>query len=99
VTIDIQNEELLTLKQAAQFLPNRPHIATLIRWWQRGCRGVKLTTILIGGQRYTSKEALQRFIEQTTAAADGAPAPRAESSKAREKRLAKVEAELSAAGI
>ena len=50
---------------------HRPHIATVWRWVQRGCRGVKLETALVGGRRITSREAIHRFVEATTAAADG----------------------------
>ena len=41
----------------------------------RGRAGVKLETILISSKHYTSREALQRFVERTTAAADGEPTP------------------------
>ena len=55
-------ESLLTLKAAAKLLPGNPHYATLFRWAQKGCRGTRLETILVGGIRYTSREALDRFI-------------------------------------
>ncbi len=67
--INIDRERLLTLSAAAVSLPHRPHISTIGRWVQSGCRGVKLESVLLGGRRYTSKEALQRFIERTTSAA------------------------------
>ena len=97
--IDIQKETLVQFKDAPKHAPGRPHIATVHRWRLRGVRGVKLDSILSGGKRFTSIEAIERFIEQTTAAADGTPVPRAESNAARERRLARVEAELEAAGI
>lgn len=56
------NESLLTLKAASKLLPGNPHYATLFRWAQKGCRGATLETALIGGIRYTSREALDRFI-------------------------------------
>lgn len=99
MSIDIQNEELIPFPDAPSHIPGRPHIATVHRWRLSGARGVKLDSILVGGKRFTSIEAIERFIERTTAAADGEGVPRAESSKTREKRLAKVEAELTAAGI
>lgn len=71
--IDIQKEKVLTMAQAAHSLPGHPSICTLWRWRLRGVRGVKLETLAIGGRRYTSAEALERFIERTTAAADGPP--------------------------
>ena len=64
--IDPVTETLETLAEAARSLPSRPHPSTLHRWRLRGIRGVKLDTILIGGRRYTSREALQRFFAATT---------------------------------
>ena len=68
--IDIQKERVVLLSDAPKAVPGRPHISTLQRWRLRGIHGVKLETILCGGKRYTSHEALQRFFERTTAAAD-----------------------------
>lgn len=95
--IDIQNEPLLSLTKAAQ--TDHVHVSTVHRWRLRGILGIKLETIRIGGKRMTSREALQRFHERVTTAADGEPTARTESDRARERRLAKVEAELTAAGI
>ena len=72
MNIHIQSEKLCTLREAAKLLPRRPNISTLHRWRQKGIRGVRLDTCLIGGIYYTSHEALQRFIEATTAAAESA---------------------------
>ncbi len=61
--IDIATERLLTLKEAAAFLPRRPHLATMYRWMSRGIQGVRLERVKCGGTTYTSIEALQRFAE------------------------------------
>jgi len=71
VSIDISNEALLPLRDAAASLPGRPHISTLHRWRLRGVRGIKLETVLVGGRRFTSQEALERFAANTTAASNG----------------------------
>jgi len=52
--IDLQTETVLSFKDAADRLPRRrqgkkPHIATIYRWAMRGCRGVKLETLRVGG--------------------------------------------------
>ena len=73
MSVDISRESLLTLNQAAEYLPGRPNVSTLHRWRLHGIRGVKLETCLIGGRRYTSREAVERFVAATTAAADGEP--------------------------
>jgi hypothetical protein len=93
MAIDISCETLLSLPDAAKALPNRPHTSTLHRWRLRGVRGVKLETCLIGGRRFTSQEALERFTGSTTAAADGEPMPvRTPARRARD--IEKAEAEL-----
>lgn len=51
--IDIQLEETFSLAEAARRLPCRrkgvrPNIATLYRWSQTGCRGIRLETICVG---------------------------------------------------
>ena len=69
--IDHEHEELLFMTVAAKSLPSRPNVATLWRWRTAGCRGVRLETVLIGGRRMTSREALARFFAAITAAADG----------------------------
>lgn len=70
MAIQLDSESLLTLQAAASWLPGRPHLSTLHRWRLRGVRGVKLDTCLIGGVRYTSKEAVQDFVASTTRQGD-----------------------------
>lgn len=83
--IDIQNETLIPFTDLPRWcehnLNRRISPSTLHRWRLRGCRGVKLETLLIGGARTTSAEALQRFFSATTRVQDGqAPAePKASS--------------------
>mgnify|MGYP001493838456 CR=1 FL=1 len=96
--IDVSTEDLLTFPGVARFLPGRPSLSTLHRWRQRGIRGVALETLLIGGQRYTSREALQRFFDASTAAADRATAP-SRPNAARATEVSAARKELQAAGI
>ncbi len=74
------SESLLTLSAAAREMPNSRggrgvNVSTLWRWVQRGSHGVRLESVMIGGIRYTSREALERFVAATTAAADGTAIP------------------------
>ena len=46
----------------------RPHIASIYRWIQKGIAGVQLETLIIGGTRLTSTEALDRFFQESTKA-------------------------------
>ena len=64
MSIDTELETLLTFDDARTAFPGdrRLSLATLHRWRLNGVRGVKLETVLIGGLRYTSREAISRFI-------------------------------------
>ena len=68
---DLMTEELLAFAEATKVVPGHPHVSTLHRWRLRGIHGKKLETCLIGGRRYTSREALERFSVAVTAAAAG----------------------------
>ena len=100
--IDTNSEQLLTLIAASKHLPHgragkSVHVATLHRWASRGgVRGVRLETVRIGGIRYTSAEALERFIAQCSAD-DAGQQPQL--TRQRQKARDKAAAELSAAGI
>ena len=59
--------------------------------------GVKLETVNVGARRYTTAEALERFIQRTTAAANGEPIP--EISERRRRQIEQAEDELEKAGI
>ena len=96
--MDIKGEALLTFIEAAAFLPRRPNLSTLHRWRLRGVRGVRLETCLIGGRRFTSKEALDRFSAAATAAADG-EAPPARTPRQRDAAVRAADNELDKAGI
>src|SRR5262245_30889651 len=78
--IDTGTETMQTLARAARTVPNRAgtrgiDVSTINRWWIRGIHGIRLETILVGGIRYTSAEAMQRFFAATTAAADRCALP------------------------
>jgi hypothetical protein len=96
--IDLQNERILPLAEAAKSLPNRPHLATIARWGTRGCRNVVLETLLLGGRRVTSAEALERFFTRVTAAAHGVPA-QAETPRQRERQIERAERRAEELGL
>ncbi|WP_422927034.1 DUF1580 domain-containing protein [Singulisphaera sp. PoT] len=79
-------------------------MSTIYRWSTSGCRGVVLETIQIGGSRWSSREALQRFFEELTAArtrakSPGAQAQQGRSTSQRLKALAVADRELDAMGV
>lgn len=100
MSINLSSEKPITFGRAARLLPksSRPSYATWWRWWRRGIRGVHLETVLIGGKRYTTVEAMQRFV-----AALSAPSSvryqRIRSSLGRDREQRFVEAELRKEGI
>lgn len=75
MAIDIHTEKLLRLVKVPADLERRTgkplNASTVYRWTNRGIAGIKLETILIGGTRYTSAEALNRFFTQSTLAKQG----------------------------
>ncbi len=96
--IDPSTETLVSLTDAAKRLPGRPNITTVWRWRNRGVRGVKLETVLSGGRRFTSLEAIRRFQDRVTAAADGTPLP-AETPRQRERALDRAERRAAELGV
>lgn len=55
------------LTEAPNHLPKRRgkkvHYSTIYRWATKGARGRVLESVIIGGIRYTTVEALQRFVD------------------------------------
>ncbi len=66
--VSVEQENLITLRAAARLVPSSRggksgiHVATVYRWTNKGVRGQRLETILVGGIRYTSEAALWRFV-------------------------------------
>ena len=61
----LMDETLVSMKDACNKFPvkvSRSGVESLIR---KGTRGIKLETIFISNKRYTSEEAIRRFIERT----------------------------------
>ena len=53
----------VTLREAADMLPHKPHVLSMQRWASRGRRGKLLRTAEIAGRLYTRPEWLREFIE------------------------------------
>ena len=71
--IDIKRETAITLAEVADHVPRRNgrkvHYSTVYRWVTKGTKGRRLESILVGGVRYTTVEALGRFLNAATKAA------------------------------
>ena len=89
--IDIESERLVPLREVPSILPGRVHISSVYRWIGR--QNQRLESIRIGGRRYTSREALSRFVRVCS----GEP-PNVETTADAARRHARAEAELDAAG-
>ena len=93
---DVETETLITetliaFAAAAREFPGRAVcIQTLHRYRLNGVRGVKLASCMIGGRRYTSREAVARFV----VAQNTAEPPPAISKQQRAKQSAAARREL-----
>jgi hypothetical protein len=90
----------ITLPEAArlpqlQYNGRGPNLATVWRWSDRGVRGVKLETWMVGGRKVTTPAAVDRFLAALSAPAAVAPPPPAKTVSAHRR----AELELRAAGI
>ena len=69
------SQKLLPLVQAVEEVSGRRvHLSTVLRWCTKGCRGIRLGSCVMGGRRFTWREAVELFIDSTTIAKDGATA-------------------------
>lgn len=85
---EILPAERISLSQLARELDL--NMSTVYRWTIKGCRGVRLETIQIGGRFYTWRAALEGFLSQTVRRSQPMPTPAAIS---RERRTAIKHAE------
>jgi len=94
MSIDLAQDELLTLSQACRLLPRRPSPATLWRWRTAGLlvkgRRIKLECVKAGGAWCTTRAAFSEFLRRQTDAAlsrpttdSDSPSERSESTKRR----------------
>ena len=58
----VLGETVVSLAEACKCFPVKCSRSTLERFLRRGAKGVLLESVLIGGRRFTSKEAIDRFI-------------------------------------
>jgi hypothetical protein len=96
--LDLSSETAIAVNKSPAQIPGRPHVSTVWRWVLTGVRGIKLETFVVGCQRFTTKQAIERFIAATTARANGEPLP-TRTPRQRERAIDAAEHELSKAGI
>jgi hypothetical protein len=63
MSVRLLSETLMSLPDACSAFPGRKvSLPTLHRWRLSGVRGIFLETVLVGGRRMTSLEAIERFL-------------------------------------
>lgn len=74
---DLREDQPLSLLDAADFLGKitgqKPHVSTLWRWCLKGCKGIRLESICIGGKRFVTAAAIERFIDASSETRPGQP--------------------------
>jgi hypothetical protein len=70
--IDFQIEQPLSLAEAVKEIPGRPSLSTAWRWASRDKD--PLETFVVGGRRFTTREAIGRFIARQNAGRTPGPA-------------------------
>jgi hypothetical protein len=74
----LEHERPISLKDACRYLGDitgkRLALTTVWRWCSKGCRGVRLESVCIGGRRYVTIPAIERFINRSIQPAQP-PAP------------------------
>jgi hypothetical protein len=68
-------ESLVPLTEACGYFPVKCSRTSIERWARKGSRGATLETILLGGRRYTSREAIKRFVRSQLQPEAERPAP------------------------
>jgi hypothetical protein len=102
--IDAATEQLVFLRDVPKRIPPRKNgqrinLATIYRWCSRGCRGIVLETLDLGGAgKATSVEAMQRFfVKLSRGGQEPAVSPR-RTGKQRRRSIERAERSLAAAG-
>lgn len=86
-SIDPLNPNLLGLDDLSKICPGRPHRITVLRWMLGGKGGHVLESIKVKGIRYSTREALSRFL---TATGEEKPKPNGKRARRAKRKLAKA---------
>ena len=95
--IDHKTESVLPLEASSALFPTKPSRCTLYRWSLKGIHGVRLETLACGGKRYTSHEAIDRFIAAQNA--DDVPATPTITASQRRRQSEAAQIELERMGV
>lgn len=59
----VKLSDLIPLEQVSRMLPRRTHRSTVFRWAQKGCRGVRLRVVSVGGVKCTTQQWLLAYFD------------------------------------
>lgn len=90
-------KRLMTLAEAARRCPKSVHVSTIWRWALRGIGPHRLTTIKVGGRRYTTLEDLDVFFQATDTSLEG-PSTKSVLATGRKRSVTAAREELMAEG-
>jgi hypothetical protein len=65
---ELKNPDLIPFGEAPAHIPGRPNYITLWRWSTFGLSGVKLPTVMVGGRRFVSLAAIEKFLADVNVA-------------------------------
>ena len=106
MALEIATETLVTSAGATDYVPHRRRgrkcsPSTIWRWMVYGCRGIRLESLVVGTTRCTSVQALQRFFDALTEAAEAEQVrtPPGVPTKTRLRQIEAAEQRLAKAGI
>lgn len=72
MSLDFNKEHPITLAEVPRHVPKRNgkkvHYSTVYRWISKGARGRILESACVGGVRFTTVEAVARFLSSNTSA-------------------------------
>jgi len=71
----VELADLVTPENICNMIPGRPNRSTVFRWALKGCRGIRLRTLKVGGRRVTSSRWVMEFAEAVEAARLAAKEP------------------------
>jgi hypothetical protein len=71
------------------------HISTVWRWSLRGCKGHKLESFSVGGKKFTTLEAYERWLAKI----NGVPVAIGETTRQRERAIDRAEQRAAELGV
>jgi Protein of unknown function (DUF1580) len=74
----MKQDELFPINKAEKLFPSRPALATRWRWINKGVRGVKLSTIRVGGRVFVTEQMVRAFLAELNNPNRGSPTSKSE---------------------